>query len=276
MHRRSPLALLPLLITALAAQVTKETPPTPVEHQAVLVGLDRAARALAAGELTGAEAVLRALTTTAPEMPTVWYQFAMVLRLRERHAEALTAANKAAELAPTLLPARMLAVECQAEIDPEAARPVALALLAEPEAIGMRKELVPVLLRLQAFAETEATLAELVADAPDDMQLVQWQADCALQAGEPAKAVPPLQRLLELEPRQPPVLESLANVHRRLEQPAAAIATFERLLTIDPAHVRGRQALIDLLVAAGADEARIRVHRDALARRRAASPSTDR
>lgn len=273
--RCCPPWFLPLLATALAAQTPPDRPPrSGVAAPEVLRELERAARALAAGELAGAEAVLRTLTVNAPGMPTVWFQLGMVLRLRDQHAEALTAARRAVELAPGLLPARVLVVECQAELDPEQARPAARALLAEPEAIGLRRDLVPILLRLQAWPEVESTLAELVADAPEDMQLRQWQVECALGSGEPAKAVPALHRLLELEPRRPDVLESLANVHRVLDQTAAAITTFERLLIVDPSHTRGRQALIDLLVATGADAARLRPHREALARTRTAAPTS--
>lgn len=95
------------------------------------------------------------------------------------------------------------------------------------------------------FTEAATLYTELVRQLPNNPGLLLNQGMALHMSGADAKAIPPLEAALKLNPKIPPALLFLGASYLRTGQPAKALAPLEKFATLDPNHLEARQMLID-------------------------------
>ena len=101
------------------------------------------------------------------------------------------------------------------------------------------------LLAENKFTEAAALYTELVQQLPGNPGLLLNQGMALHMSGADAKAIPPLEAALKLNPNIPPALLFLGASYLRTNQPAKALAPLEKFTTLDPNHLEARQMLVD-------------------------------
>ncbi len=101
------------------------------------------------------------------------------------------------------------------------------------------------------FAEAASIYRSLVEAVPDNAGLRVNLGMALHMSGQHDRAVPELERALELQPGIVPALLFLGACHLRLRQPAKAIGPLRELVRASPDMVEARRLLGDALVAAG-------------------------
>ncbi len=101
------------------------------------------------------------------------------------------------------------------------------------------------------FAEAAALYTDLVKSIPNNPGLLLNQGMALHMAGEDAKAIPPLESALRLNPSIPPAMLFLGASYLRTGQPAKAMVLLEKFVSIDPNHAEARQMLVDAATASG-------------------------
>lgn len=272
--RRLGLACASLLVLAPAGRAPAQSPRVEGPH----AELNRAARLIEAGKLEEAERALTALTERIPDSAALWYQLALVSRMRDKPAAARVAAERAVELDPRHLDGLLLAAELTAAKDKARARrhARAAAKLAGKDPTLLER-VARVLLDLDDVASAIPVLQRARTISPRNRELLRLQARAAIEAGEPEKALEAYRALAEQAPRDPTVLESVARVLVVLEKKKEAVEAFERLLAVNPSNVHARETLIELMrelefapAKIAAQELYLKYYREL--RRRAAQP----
>jgi predicted Zn-dependent protease len=111
------------------------------------------------------------------------------------------------------------------------------AVRVDPAETQAREMLASLYLRQRRLADARPVLAQLVALQPRDTAARLNFATVLLQLRDPA-AVPELQRVLELDPRNPPALHNLARFYLATRQQLPeALSLCQRLIAIQPAAV---------------------------------------
>lgn len=123
-----------------------------------------------------------------------------------------------------LLQAQLGLAESPADLG-KAEQAVRRALSIDPRSPQGHKILAAVQLRFGRVAQASDTVAAGLAFAPQDPDLLQASAEMCVHRGRYHRAIPLLQRLLELKPRNAAVLRLLADAYQNTEQIDQAIET---------------------------------------------------
>jgi len=196
----------------------------PEHRQArVLLQLEQARQALAAGDLDGAEALASAAVQSGSNHPGV-LRIGIHAASRQGHvATARARAEQAIAAHPRNPDFRILAARLEAAAG-------------EPR---------------QALARLEAALAQW----PDNLGLNLYLFELLQELGSTRQALRVLRDLRRRWPDQADVLLAAARMYHEHGKTRAARAVLDRLLARDPAHAQARLARLDLASAAAASEA---------------------
>ncbi len=100
-----------------------------------------------------------------------------------------------------------------------------------------------------------AAFETLQANLPDDADALNGIGVLGLQLGDPQRALPPLVRAMEANPRAPAIRCHLAIAYRSLGQPDLAVAELEAALALDPSLAEAHSNLGNLLLERNANAA---------------------
>lgn len=150
----------------------------------------------------------------------------------DERREAATIVERRLESEPddarTLVLAAQLAASADSPDLDEAKTNLRRALAIDPRLIRAHKLLISLQIRQGLFVEASDALATARAVAPDDPELLLTWGQIQGHLGNYQSAIPPLRRLLQLQPRVPAVLNLLIAAYERTGQVDRAIEFIER------------------------------------------------
>jgi predicted TPR repeat methyltransferase len=148
---------------------------------------------------------LQQAVSAAPHSSRVRMELAKALSRHGRHAEAITAANKAVELGSGEIPMleAAVAIADTAGNFASAQRHLQTALAIRPTDMPIRRALGRNLVKQGRHGEAEPHLRTVLATNPDDLPALEWLSFCLIELGRTDEAQMLLQRVQTLAPNQP-------------------------------------------------------------------------
>lgn len=101
------------------------------------------------------------------------------------------------------------------------------------------------LMGAERFGEAAAVYGELVTALPANTGLRMNYGMALHMAGEDAKAIPELERVIKANPATPPALLMLGGSYLRTQQPGKALGVLEKFFAYEPNHLPALQMLVD-------------------------------
>lgn len=120
----------------------------------------------------------------------------------------------------------------------------ALFLLAQPAAVVEKAERAQLWMAQQRFADAAGLYEELTRALPGNAGMLMNLGMARHMAGQDAAAIAPLEAALKIQPI-PPAFLFLGASYLRINQPAKAVPPLRRFLQLDPAHAEARRMIID-------------------------------
>lgn len=243
------LALLSIVTAVTPTVSPTQGPPAPkeIERGRELRALDEAANALAAGKPERAELLLQSVVDRAPDLEVAWYQLGVARLLQGKSEAALAAVDKALACKADFPEARILWIELSVEREPDRCREFVRELLKHAQAPALRRPLLPHMITLRMFEESEDALKGLREEAPKDVELLELLSRCQIEAGKPEAAAKTLEEKLAIEPKDPLSLQTLATLYEVSGAGDKVLPTLERLVEVNPSNVAARKRVIEML-----------------------------
>jgi len=197
-----------------------------------------------------AEALLRSLLATSPQLAAAWNALGRALNNLGRMAEAEQALSTAVGLAPDLADAWLNLAHVRrgrgqyAEAEQACRQAMAEAPGSTQQIYRAQRMLASLYLLQGRPAEAADLLGPMLDTHPDDPGVLRDYADALRDEHRLAEARDAYLRYLRLAPEDHDALAALGIVRHGLDEHEAAAEAFRRVLARDPAHAVARQGLI--------------------------------
>lgn len=237
----------------------------PAQKDEIYQACKEAEGELLRGNGAQAEKLLKAVLEREPKLATVWLRLCMAQQAQGRSAEAGASAEKAAELDPDMVEAKLLAAECWVRIQPAKGVEFAKAVMEKTTDPLYRRRLLDVLVTGHAFELAQPLIEAALKEAPRDLALLKLKIQVAIEQNKPELAIKTLITAIAIDPRDPTMPDSLAQLYFQTGKKDEAVAACEAALKVNPGNLRVRERLISALVEQKADPSYIEGHRKYLA-----------